>query len=92
MDIIHYVNVIGNLYISTDNPRDYSHVPKLIVSCLTCVALITTLYMYMYITAAIGRYFESRKRLLRESEPNQTDRVLKQEKQRKIRSRRQRVS
>ena len=30
--------------------------------------------------------------MLRESEPNQADRVLKQEKQRKIRSRRQRVS
>lgn len=41
---------------------------------------------------AIKRYFESRKRLYRESKPNQKARVTQQEKQRKSRSRRQRVS
>ncbi|XP_065900173.1 uncharacterized protein C14orf93 homolog [Dysidea avara] len=40
------------------------------------------------ITVSIKRYFESRKRILRESRPDQKERVSSQEKQRKRRSRR----
>ena len=44
------------------------------------------------LSAAIKRYFESRKRMHRESKPEQRARVNLQEKKRKARSRRQRVS
>ena len=46
----------------------------------------------MNFAAAIKRYFESRRRLHREVTPEQRARVSLQEKQRKSRSRRQRVS
>lgn len=44
------------------------------------------------LSAAIKRYFESQKRMHRESKPEQRARVNLQEKKRKARSRRQRVS
>ena len=46
----------------------------------------------LFVSAAIKRYFESRKRLHRESQPEHKERVSQQEKKRKSRSRRQRVS
>ena len=48
--------------------------------------------MKLFVSAAIKRYFESRKRLHRESQPEHKERVSQQEKKRKSRSRRQRVS
>ena len=48
--------------------------------------------LYVLSLSAIKRYFESRKRLHRESQPEHRARVSLQEKQRKARSRRQRVS
>ena len=64
-------------HIESELPNNYCD--QLLVSCLVGVA-------------AIKRYFESRKRMHREAQPHQEDRVKVQEKQRKKRSRRQRVS
>ena len=80
-----------------ENGFEASDVNSMFFFCLSFCHLILLQYSYSYyydnsVLAAIKRYFDSRKRLHRESKPEQKERVHLQEMQRKARARRQRVS
>ena len=78
-----------------ENGFEASDVNSTFFLCLLSFCHLILLHYYNYdisVLAAIKRYFDSRKRLNRESKPEQKERVHLQEKQRKARARYQRVS